>query len=895
MKKLFCFALAVIFIFSCDFISLSDNSSFFNEFNKRAVFEEIDFLEHAKPIVFGTSTTRDGNSIAYGPLGIGANRIPEGWIELRAESGGSGGKIAGSEDGITFYYKEVSTEKLFFMEADFRISVFGPPSAANGQEGWGIMARDYIPNWTSAEGGGANAVDWETIENITHSLNVRNSYTYWAGNRGGDSNMIMVGGVKRGVRIYWREGVQWNGTTPLTNGQSGNPMENAYMDHSSTIFNYTPREYPDYTPWPSTNPGNQFDLSNRPDFPSTGSEYTIRLEKTNNGFYYKITAKTPDKGFMYLAADNTLDLRTVEEGIIPLYNMDTINKEYYYVGLFAARDARVWVDAGSIKYGETDKNDAPPFIPPEAAQLSSLVEVVSPPFYTGNDYLYVKAAMLDGTLAVIQNGVEIPQRVITSEWIGRNSNGGSEHHTLFTVPTLPMNDGDNVFHITFYPNRNLHPDVANLGIAGTVLASSAPVQLNFIVNKKIFGEGTGDIYVSPDGSPRNSGDITSPLDLQTAINYVQPGQDIIMLNGLYNMRQSVVIPRYNNGRFNAYKTLRAQDPTQVITGKADYNPDDQVFIDWNKTFTIDILGQGILLAGNYWILDGIHIRNTPDKIKGIVVSGHNNILRRLKVYANGDTGVQISGNSREAFRYWPSNNLVEYCESFGNMDGPLTDADGFAAKLTVGEHNRFNWCVAHNNVDDGWDLFAKKETGHIGVVTVENSISYYNGIVLTDGIRNDLSNGPAGRPGAATRNGFKMGGEGISVRHILRQSLAFLNDGNPVTSNSNPSLRVFDFTGIHFDGDRLGDNEIRSGDTNAPDGIFTRTIGRNRAANSGDYSVAGNVESWDFDSILHSRKYDIIYGKYFLEYEDVNGFPVPVLNNVYKSDAQGMGAWVFYQ
>jgi len=62
-----------------------------------------------------------------------------------------------------------------------------------------------------------------------------------------------------------------------------------------------------------------------------------------------------------------------------------------------------------------------------------------------------------------------------------------------------------------------------------------------------------------------------------------------------------------------------------------------------------------------------------------------------------------------------------------NMDSRREDADGFAAKLTCGEGNVFRNCIAINNCDDGWDLYTKKETGAIGVVTLENCQAIGNG------------------------------------------------------------------------------------------------------------------------------------------------------------------------
>ena len=46
-----------------------------------------------------------------------------------------------------------------------------------------------------------------------------------------------------------------------------------------------------------------------------------------------------------------------------------------------------------------------------------------------------------------------------------------------------------------------------------------------------------------------------------------------------------------------------------------------------------------------------------------------------------------------------------------NADRAMEDADGFAAKLTTGEGNVFDGCIAAYNADDGWDLFAKAATG----------------------------------------------------------------------------------------------------------------------------------------------------------------------------------------
>ena len=55
------------------------------------------------------------------------------------------------------------------------------------------------------------------------------------------------------------------------------------------------------------------------------------------------------------------------------------------------------------------------------------------------------------------------------------------------------------------------------------------------------------------------------------------------------------------------------------------------------------------------------------------------------------------------------------------------DADGFAAKLTVGPGNVFDGCISSYNTDDGWDLYTKSETGPIDPITIKNSVAHHNG------------------------------------------------------------------------------------------------------------------------------------------------------------------------
>lgn len=882
--------------------SASRNSNFGND-----VYKAVPFTDGAMPLVFGTSssvgqcsvTVGNGTTVTGGwewDGAAGSEIIPRNTIEVRSINGR--GKVAGSEEGMAFYFREVSVNTNFKMTADFEVKSFGarPQFASagytdrdglgkredtdvggNGQEAFGIMVRDFVPE-----------LPGYTLDQVKTIIPISQSSTaYRSGSGNGDSNMIMVGGVKRGMRVYWREGIRWNPAIPLTRGESGNPTEDAYMDATNFRFNFKPRELGDYSIYKNSD-GSKDTLPARPDFPTWGSTWTITLEKNNSGFKYRIVPKDdyyydPEEldssGNPVRKSKNSVDSAIL--GDIRLYDIcNSVNKDNYYVGLFAARDACVWVT--NIEYYEASAKDcAPPkvFLPD---LLTPDIQVVSPSVYTGLDYLYV-TSNVKGKLLVTQNGKSIPSSLIYNEWIVEKQNGAAIPRTLFTIPTYPMkSEGDYIFSLAFYPG-DLPAELANSGPSGVQLESKASITKTFVVTKKLYAGGTGDIYAGPHGSSNAAGTAGSPLDLQTAVHYVQPGQTIKMLDGIYYLEKTLSIPRYNNGTANAPKKLMAINR-------------DKVFLDWRNAPEREIKGQGFSLDGAYWKLDGFHIRNTPDKVKGMKIGGQNNTVSWIYFYNNGDTGCQISGESSEPVVFWPSGNTIEYCESFSNRDRANTDADGFAAKLTVGKDNVFNYCIGHNNVDDCWDLFTKKDTGPIGIVKLYGCIAYEAGVLFNGEHYGTSAN-------KASRNGFKMGGEGISIRHETIECLAFGNDGNAFTSNSNPSLDVFNCTAINFEKDGLGDVNIYTGESAVrADGKIENTVYTYSYRESGATVVVneGGIENDDYDyqSILVCKPwFEEFMGttntyKHFLE-RDAQG--VPILNNVFKSDTPAKGAWVFYQ
>ncbi|WP_426512491.1 family 16 glycoside hydrolase [Dactylosporangium sp. McL0621] len=268
------------------------------------------------------------------------------------------------------------------------------------------------------------------------------------------------------------------------------------------------------------------------------------------------------------------------------------------------------------------------------------------------------------------------------------------------------------------------------------------------------------LYVSPTGSAGNPGTQASPTTLASAITRVTAGGTIYVRGGTYSLSSTITIAAGNNGTSGALKNITAYPgETPVLNFSAQSE---------------DPANRGLSVNGNYWHITGLVVERAGDN--GISIGGSNNTIERVVTQFNRDSGLQISRIASDTPKAsWPANNLIISSESHDNADSDGEDADGFAAKLTIGTGNVFRYDVSHNNIDDGWDLYTKTDTGAIGPVTIQDSLSYNNGT---------LSNGQVNTNG--DRNGYKLGGEDIGVNHVVQRSIAYKNGHHGFTYNSNP-------------------------------------------------------------------------------------------------------------
>lgn len=278
------------------------------------------------------------------------------------------------------------------------------------------------------------------------------------------------------------------------------------------------------------------------------------------------------------------------------------------------------------------------------------------------------------------------------------------------------------------------------------------------------------IYVAPNGADGAAGTADQPAALTAALGSAAAGDTILMKGGAYVSAAQLTIDRARSGTAGKRICLFAQAGEKPV-------------LDFStQPYAKEGNPRGLQIDGSYWHVRGLEVKGSGDN--GIYVSGSHNVVESCVTHKNRDTGLQIGRWKAEApSSEWPADNLILNCESFDNYDSPPgggENADGFACKLTSGPGNVFRGCVSHHNIDDGWDLYTKEETGPIGTVVLDQCIAYANGS-LTDGTSNE--NGD--------RNGFKLGGADIAVVHVVTRCVAFRNGKNGFTWNSNPgAMRI---------------------------------------------------------------------------------------------------------
>lgn len=490
------------------------------------------------------------------------------------------------------------------------------------------------------------------------------------------------------------------------------------------------------------------------------------------GDTYTYTLEKTDNG--YVASMNGEAIEFDGSGSLMVQEDGSIN-----VGVASTR--KVGVEISDITFTKSEGiagGESVILVEPDFAVYSGLTSGVT-------DYQFIGSANVDGSLVVKDaSGAEI-------------YNGNILKDKIVRVDTKLKMGTDNTFTYEYVPDKNIENLSSTDGKNGTITVSA-----------KEIGTADSFVYVSADGSGVAAGTSTEPLDLQTALDYARPGQTIVLLNGKYKLKSDLLIGRSVNGTQEKPITLIAETTGGVILDGSGIK--DSVSM--------------LSIVGSYWHVYGIEF--AYGTAKGISVCGNNNIVEMCDLHNMKSAGLQISRYSKEPNddRMWPSDNLIKNCDAHDCCDDGRTDADGFAAKLTCGEGNRFYGCISHHNIDDGWDLYAKSTTGEIGAVIIENCVSYSNGFLREDNLDDEKMLFGEG-------NGFKLGGENMFGAHQLINSVSFNNYGKGITSNSNPNCEVISCTAFN--------NSLNGKSYNVS--LYTKTANPKAWILTGTLSVVTNI------------------------------------------------------
>ena len=675
--------------------------------------------EDAKPtwaFTYYGPSTGDGN-------GYSGNLNEDGKVTVYSE-GGKGKIQPASTDGLAFYYTKIPTDLNFTLRATVTVDSW---TFSNGQEGFGLMVADRLgvagdksELWNNQYMAGTTKIEYKY-----ESDEDGNEYIYDTSYGAGTKYTM-----KLGLGMISKTGVNHDNLADISTGKTDVinrdfvslvlPLETGAGGFAAGTYNAIDK---------CTSTDEAFLETNLPTLLST---FVLEIQRNNTGYFIR---------YYDLEGNLIREIKNYDPEAL-----DQLDADFVYAGFYAARNARATFS--DVVFTTIDPKLDDPAEARPITYVTPSITITSPNNTTSKDYRFAINTNVDGVIKIKDYlyGTLIAEAEIKA-------------YTRLYLD-IELTNGYNIYDFTVEFNPDDDQDLGEY----TELINNQNVYEGHTVTYRAGSYHKKNIYISPTGNEYGTGSKEAPYDIATAISSAVPGQTLILMEGTYEFITGFTIQRGNNGT--------EENPIRLI---ADPEATTRPVLDFKN------IGTGLTHGGDWWIFEGFDVTRSANGQKGFQVSGNHNVLIDIHAYRNGNTGIQISRYSGTDYTidYWPSYNLVLNCDSYYNMDAGHEDADGFAAKLTVGPGNVFDGCVAHDNADDGWDLYAKVQTGAIGSVTIKNCVAYHNGY---------LEDGTASK---GNGNGFKMGGESISGKHVLINSVAFDNRMKGIDSNSCPDIRVY--------------------------------------------------------------------------------------------------------
>ena len=309
----------------------------------------------------------------------------------------------------------------------------------------------------------------------------------------------------------------------------------------------------------------------------------------------------------------------------------------------------------------------------------------------------------------------------------------------------------------------------------------------------------GNIYfIATDGSDDNDGlsEETPWATFARANEAVQAGDIVYVRRGVYT--EYVVLGVIGSEPPADYRSRGTEEAP--ITWRS--YPGEVAVIDC-AAGTIDTAAFRLFWV-EWNIVKNFELRNAS--AGGLAVFwSTDNVLDNLYMHDNGGSGMGSSNSSRNTIRHCTAEN--NYDEETGGEN-----ADGFAVS-NAGD-NLFEFCVALDNSDDGFDMWESTAN------TISDCVAY-----------------GSGRDTGGDGNGFKLGGADTGGDNTVTRCIAFQNMSSGFSSNT--------------------------GDNNQPNTLYSNTSWANEtgfslyalphvARNNLDYASGGNYVEDLVDDLVNS-------------------------------------------
>lgn len=492
-------------------------------------------------VVYGPSSNGIGNDNNYAENDGGT-------VTVWSENGR--GKIQPSNpDGLALYYTKIPNSLDFTFRVNVSVDSW---TFSNGQEGFGLLALDSVPEKSSVEYFWTNQY-MAAVSKINYRYDPDVEDVVYSG--GTEYTMLL------GVGVNTKLGL----TPEKLNSAAGDDtaIKNSITTSQRTLdttageLGLESDSYKAYNIVGNYVGAVKETIAGEKDGENKGiTDFLLEIRRAKNGY-----------AVSYYDQDGNL-IR--EQKYYDADSLSKLDEDYVYVGFFASRNARATFSVDEFKiYESYEELPAQELIKEKPA-----ISIKSGPSSSTENYTLILTANVSGTavIGVTQNGEPVEQKdqsrsdvytktvnitkderteveltvapdegrpILNIESLASSSDLGLE----FDFASDNEANSPNLITIEFTPDEHAGDELGDGYELDYDYKSGDPIKTTHYVEYNTYFAGQKNLYIapvydpenykSPDdrpfGSPTGNGSPTCPLDVYSAVNFVHPGQNIIIM------------------------------------------------------------------------------------------------------------------------------------------------------------------------------------------------------------------------------------------------------------------------------------------------------------------------------------------------------------------------------